>query len=132
MHGSIDVAKFMQEEVERGRLSEDCRDMLERQRRNLEREEELTVLRRYYRAGPAARRTVVEENRVVFDRIAANRQRARAIAREERDAADRYYLAQGYAIRPRGVPRYVRPDWNGAIASEWQERGKENELPHPR
>lgn len=129
MHGSIDVAQFMQGVPAVEHPADERQEFLDRQRRDYERREEHAVLRSYHQADPAARRTIVEKNRAVFDRITANRHRAQSIAHEEREAADRYYLARGYLIRPRGIPRYVRPDWSGVIAGELRANRDKQRLP---
>jgi hypothetical protein len=54
----------------------------------------------------------------VFDRIKANRRRAREIANAERRAVDQHMRANGYLIRSGpGLPRYVRPGWTGVLGS---------------
>jgi shikimate kinase len=118
MQGSIDVQAIISQCE---RQNADIKRLFERQERDRLRREEQMVLRKYYQADEAVRRTIVSAYPDVFARLGENRRKAAAIAKAERAEADRLMREQGYVIRPGGgCPRYVRTTWSGVISGEWQ------------
>ena len=105
--GTIDLQQITgDEERERRQLAE----WIERAHRNELRREESQVMRAWWRADETARRTIEVKNKDVFARIRANRRKAAAILKAERDFQDARMQTLGYEIDASGqLPRYRIP-----------------------